>query len=277
MVKVATAQTFVTPDIAANGMAIREIIRAAAGEGARLVVFCEGSLCGYAKAQIATPQDWAGFDWARQEAELREIASLCADLGVFAAVGGTHRLSGPPHNSLYVFSDRGALLTRYDKRFLSNSELQGWYTPGTEPVVFEIDGYRFGCAICIESQFPEVFGAYEELAADAVLFSSYGIPVAFQIALQAHAGLNCLWIAAATPAQKAHKGPAGLIGPDGGWAARCAQANESGFVVTTLDRDDPAYDIPLQKARPWRRRARQGDIYRAQRTDDPRSWNRTGY
>jgi hypothetical protein len=59
------------------------------------------------------------------------------------------------------------------------------------------------CAICIESQFAEVFGEYERLGVDGDLFSSYGIPAYFQIASRAHAGLNCIWISAATPAQKA--------------------------------------------------------------------------
>jgi hypothetical protein len=62
-----------------------------------------------------------------------------------------------------------------DKRFLSNTELGGWYTPGTTPTVFGIEGYRFGCAICIEVQFAEFFAEYERLGVDAVLFASYVI------------------------------------------------------------------------------------------------------
>lgn len=277
--KIAAAQTIVSSDIHANGIAIRTAIVEAAEEGTRLVNFCEGALSGYAKSQIVHPDRWADFDWATQEAELRAIAELCGQLGVFATVGGAHRLSEdhPPHNSLYVLSDRGDLLTRYDKRFLSNSELDRWYTPGAEPTTFQVDGYCFGCAICIESQFPEVFSEYEGLNVDAVLFASYGIPEYFQVALRAHAGLNCIWISAATPVQKAEKGPAGIIGPDGKWAARRPSTPEPGLATAVLDRNDPIYDIPLRKARPWRAKARQGDIYREKRVDHPRSENRSGY
>lgn len=178
MLRIAAAQTVVSPDIAANGSAIRAMIARAAGEGARLINFCEGALSGYAKSQILKQGDWQAFDWAIQEAELRAIAELCGQLRIVAVVGGPHRLGRgyPPHNSLYVFSDTGALLTRYDKRFLSNTELAGWYTPGTEPVMVDVDGYRFGCAICIESQFPEIFSDYERLGVDGVLFASYGLP-----------------------------------------------------------------------------------------------------
>ena len=277
--KIAAAQTFVSADITANGNAIRAMISSAAAEGVRLVNFCEGALSGYAKMQILKQEDWQSFDWTTHQAQLRAIADLCGQLRIFAVIGGAHRLDDgyPPHNSLYVFSDTGSLLTRYDKRYLSNSEIDGWYTPGNKPITFEVDGYRFGCAICIESQFQEVFSEYEHLGVDAVLFSSYGLPTRFQIALRAHAGLNCLWINAATPAQRAAQRPAGILGPDGKWIAQCQERPEPGFAVTVLNRDDPVYNIPLQKARPWRVRARQGDIYREKMTDDPRSGNRSAY
>ncbi|RCK52324.1 hydrolase [Thalassospira profundimaris] len=277
--KIAAAQTAVSKNISTNAALIRQVISDVAQDGVRLVNFCEGALSGYSKAQIACPDDWRSFDWGVYEAELRSIADICGRLGVFAVVGGAHRLSAMklPHNSVYVFSDSGDLLTRYDKRFLSNSEVNGWYTPGTEPIIFEVDGYRFGCAICIESQFPEVFIEYERLGADAVLFSSYGIPEHFQIALRAHAGLNCLWISAATPAQEAHKGSAGIIGPDGKWVALCQTCDDISFTTSVLDRLDPEYDVPLQKARPWRAKARLGEIYREKMTADHRSRNRNGY
>lgn len=277
--KIAAAQTPISSDVSVNAACIRQVISDAAAEGVRLVSFCEGASSGYSKAQIATPDDWQSFDWDRYETELKSIADLCGTLGIFAAVGGAHRLSATdlPHNSLFVFSDTGDLLTRYDKRFLSNSEINGWYTPGADPIVFEVDGYRFGCAICIESQFPEVFMEYERLGVDAVLFSSYGIPEHFQIALRAHAGLNCLWISAATPAQEAHEGAAGIVGPDGKWAELCHTSNDTAFVACVLDRFDPKYDVPLQKARPWRAKARSGEIYREKMVEDIRSRNRSGY
>jgi predicted amidohydrolase len=277
--KIATAQTIVSADIAANGSAIRLMIARAAAGGARIINFCEGALSGYSKFQIPSPDDWARFDWEAQEHELRAIGAVCRQERIVAAVGGAHRLSGghPPHNCLYIVGDDCALLTRYDKRFLSNSELGGWYTPGKDPVVIEVDDYRFGFAICVESQFQEVFLDYERLGVDAVLFSSYGVAEYFQIALRAHAALNCLWITAATPVQKAAKGPAGVIGPDGNWIARCSDAAESDLAIVDMDRNDPAYDIPLGKVRPWRSRARQGDIYRAKMVDDPRNRDRTGY
>jgi len=91
--KIAAAQTVVSSNIAANGSTIRELISSAAGEGVRLINFCEGALSGYAKFQIERQQDWNTFDWTSQEAELSAIAELCARQRVFAVVGGAHRLS----------------------------------------------------------------------------------------------------------------------------------------------------------------------------------------
>jgi predicted amidohydrolase len=263
MIRIAAAQTPVSGDVAENGAVIRTMIAEAAAGGARLVLFCEGALSGYAKAQIKAPGDWQTFDWTQQQRELATIAALCGERSIAAVVGGAHWLpEGRPHNSLYVASPQGKLLTRYDKRFLSHSEISDWYVPGRQPVTFEIDGYRFGCAICIEVQFPEIFAEYERLGVDAVLFASYGITDLFPTLLRAHAGLNCLWIAGATPAQKAHKGPAGIIGPDGNVVAHAAAEPVAAMAIAVLDRTDRAWDVPLNKARPWRRAARQGDIYR---------------
>ncbi|WP_320202149.1 carbon-nitrogen hydrolase family protein [Agrobacterium sp. rho-13.3] len=262
--KIAAAQSIVTNDIAENGRTIRVLIEEAAKQGARLVNFCEGALSGYSKAQIASPEDWHQLDWKSHSAELEAIAQTCKKHGIFAVVGSAHPFNSPhpPHNSQYIVSDSGDLVARYDKRYLSNSELSGWFTPGKQPVTLEIDGYRFGCLTCIEVQFPELFMEYERLDVDAILFSSYGIRNFFQIALRAHAGFNCLWISGATPAQTAPEGPAGIIGPDGKIISHCPAEPRNALAFALIDRDNPAYDGALNKARPWRRAARDGDIYR---------------
>ena len=51
-----------------------------------------------------------------------------------------HPLTPPnrPHNSLYVISDSGAVVDRYDKQYLSHTELTTFYTPGFRSVVVEV-------------------------------------------------------------------------------------------------------------------------------------------
>lgn len=59
-----------------------------------------------------------------------------------------------PHNSLYVVSDYGELVTRYDERLLSNTKISFMYSPGKTAVTFEVDGFRFGCAMAMEVHYP---------------------------------------------------------------------------------------------------------------------------
>jgi predicted amidohydrolase len=272
-IKIATAQCFVTGDVSANAANIVRQIETSAGAGARLISFPEGALSGYVKSEIAS---WDGVDWRGIEMGFDAICRCCASSHAFAVVGSAHKLGDPdrPHNSLYVISDQGELLTRYDKRLLSHSEITDWYTPGTEAITFEVDGYRFGCAICIEAAFPEVFAEYEALGVDAILYSSYGISSISEILLQAHAATNCIWLSASTPAQAASTASSGIAGPDGHWISRCVRSRQQGIALATIDCDDPAYEIPLRRARPWRAATRDGDIYRKAISSHPRSLDR---
>lgn len=252
-IRIAVAQSWIEPDIAANGAHIRALLDQAAGQGAVLTVFPEGALSGYAKAQI---KDWAAVDWARLAEERAAVLAHAERLGVNAVIGTAHPLAGRrPHNSLAILPKD----VRYDKCYLSHTEVTGWYSPGRDAVTFEQAGYRFGLTICIEVQFPELFADYEALGVDVVLHATYGMGPLGDIILQGHAATNCLWIAAATCAN-ADAPASGIIGPDGHWLARCAPG--VGIAVADLDRSDPRFDIALNKARPWRRLARQGQIYR---------------
>ena len=145
-------------------------------------------------------------------------ADLARELGLWVVVGSSHRLTPPhrPHNSLYVISDRGEVATRYDKRFLSHTEITGWHTPGREPCVFEVDGWRFGCALCIEVHFPEVFREYAELGVDCVLFSAYADDPMFGIQAQGYAASHSYWVSVSIPTQMSRGLTSRLIAPTRG-------------------------------------------------------------
>src|SRR5258708_2659554 len=142
-IKIAVAQGRISPDVGENGREIRGLMLRARSEGAAIVHFPEGAMSGCSKAQI---KGWDRFDWGALVGELRSAADLAGELGLWVVVGSSHRLTPPhrPHNSLYVISDRGELATRYDKRFLSHTEINDWHTPGRRPCVFEVGGWRFG-------------------------------------------------------------------------------------------------------------------------------------
>jgi predicted amidohydrolase len=270
--KLATAQIEVSADVRRNGGAIRRLLAKAARSGARLAHFPEGALSGYVKSQI---KSWEAVDWNALREELEQTAETAGKLGIWAVFGANHRLTPPhrPHNSLYIVSDEGKLVGRYDKRFCSNSEINDWYAPGSEPTVFVIDGFRFGCAICIEIHFPELFIEYERLGVDCVLLSAYSRDPIFGVTAQAHAAINNVWHSLSTPTECSAGLASGLVAPDGRFVARC-RAGRSGMTIQTLDRAAPELNIALNKARPWRRMARAGEIYAAHRVVDARSANR---
>lgn len=272
--RIAVAQPTATPDARENGRSTRDMMRRAKEQGARLVHFPEGHLSGYPVEQIRA---WDEVDWPAVREELESVAALAAELDLWVVLGSAHPLSLPnrPHNSLYVISDRGAVVDRYDKRLCSHTETTRFYTPGSGPVVFEVDGFRFGSALCIEVNFPELFAEYERLGVDCLLLSAYPVDSIFETKARAYAAINCYWVSLSVPAQSTHHFRSALIGPDG--ATLVSAGEDADLVVADLDRDAPELHVALNLARPWRAVARAGEIYEERRVSDPRSEVRTGF
>jgi predicted amidohydrolase len=268
-IKIATAQSLISPDVRENGREIRTLMQQARSEGAAIVHFPESAMSGCTKAQI---KSWDQVEWDALGRELEQVASLARELGLWVVVGSCHRLTPPhrPHNSLYVISARGEVATRYDKRFCSHTEITDWYTPGCGCCVFEVEGWRFGCALCIEIQFPEVFLEYCRLDVDCVLFSAYADDPMFGIQAQGYAASHSYWFSLSVPAQMSHALSSRLIAPTGAVQAT-APPSVSGLALNGLDADSPEWEIALRRARPWRAQARDGTIYRSRHVQDPRS------
>jgi predicted amidohydrolase len=254
-VVLATAQPRVTADVSRNGSHIRALIREAKLAGCHLLHLSEGALSGYVRRQI---RSWEQVNWDSVTDEMGSIQELAAELELWVVLGCNHRLDRlRPHNSLYVISNCGKVLARYDKRICSHSELNAWYTPGESPCVFEVQGLRFGCALCIEVNFPELFSEYERLGVDCVLLSSYSRNPMFGTLAQAHAASNCYWLSLSIPAEMSRgSGIASrFVGPTGEVLATCRKGSAT-LTVNSLDPSDARWDVPLRRARPWRARAR---------------------
>lgn len=271
---IAICQPTASADPFLNGAEVRRMLREAAVAGARLAHFPEGFLTGYAGENVST---WADVDWGVVRRELEDVAALAGELGMWVVLGSAHPLTPPhwPHNSLYVISGEGRVVDRYDKRKCSHTELTRFYTPGFEPVVFDVDGCRFGTAICIEVNFPEVFADYDRLGVDCVLLSAYPVDSIFATKARAHAAIHNYWLSLSAPAQTTHLFHSALIGPHGEVLAD--PGGEPGLVVAPLDREDPALRVALELARPWRATARTGEIYQERRVSDERSQVRTEF
>ena len=273
---IAVAQSVIAPDVRENGRRVRDMMSEAKAASCRLVHFPEGALSGYVKSQIT---DWADVDWSALREELDAVAAHAAHLELWTVLGCNHRLTPPnrPHNSLYVISDKGTLVGRYDKRLCSHTELSDWYAPGIESLVFDIDGVRFGLALCIEVQFPELFLDYAKQGVDCMLFSAYSDDPMYGILARAHAATNNFWLSLSIPALPGNRLSSGFIGPDGHFLAKSERNNGDAFVVGRIDRSNPQFDVALNKARPWRAAARSGEIYADRRVKDPRSDDRISF
>lgn len=236
---IAVAQSHVSADTRANGRHVRALMQRAGDRGARLIQFTECALSGRARNHIS---NWHRVDWDAVDEELAETAALACKLGLWTVIGCNHRLPPPnaPHNSLYVISDKGVIVTRYDKRLCASDGSSLWYTPGLASTTFVVDGYRFGCALSTEVHYPELFAAYERLSTDVVLLSSYAEEAIFAIEAQAHAAINALWIGLATAVETSKGLPGGIIGPDGNFLVRNRRTMAS-VVIATIDRTRPEY------------------------------------
>jgi predicted amidohydrolase len=270
--RIAIAQLPITGDAHKNGERVRSAMRKAAKGKARLVQFPEGMLSGYAKNPI---MDWAEVDWQVVHNELTSTMQLAAELKIWVVLGSAHPLTPPrwPHNSLYVISDKGELVTRYDKRIVSHTEVTRFYTPGYEPIVFEVDGFRFGCIICVEINFPELFIEYGKLGIDCLLLSAYPVDAIFSAKARAYAAIHNYWVSMALPSETAPFIQSALIGPDGEVVQ--AAAADQDMIISNLDRSAPQFDIALTKSKPWRMGIAADPRYQVRQLNDPRSVNRT--
>ncbi|OWV77565.1 amidohydrolase [Rhizobium sp. R634] len=284
--RLAVAQTIHADDprdiarLRQSGQEMRRLMRQAREADARLVHFPEGTICAPNKRIMSEvgpkeigASDWRRFEWGVLREELDATRKLARELGLWAVIGSAHQLTAPhrPHSSLYVVSDRGELVTRYDEWLLSNTKISFMYTPGSIPVTFEVDGIRFGCSLGMECHYPEIFAEYERLDVHCVLFSTTGgVPAneaAFAAEAQGHASTNRYWLSFSLSTHPGLADPAvsGIVAPGGRWAAQCPADGTPAIALADID------DNPGDLSRPWRRKARAG-LYEPHRVEgDPRS------
>lgn len=258
--KIATIQSKISENIWENVNEITKLIEKSASLGANLAHFPEGALSGYPKQQI---KSWDQVNWLDLDKAIKKIQNICKSQKINAAFGCNYKYDkdNRPFNSVLLFSDSGQIINRYDKRFCSHSEITDWYTAGTKPITISLNGLKFGIILCIEVNFPELFLEYEKMDVDCILLSTYSESKMFAIQAQGHAACNNYWISFSTPQNMSSVQQSIFIGPDGSVVGQC-KPNHSDITINTIDLKDPDWDIPCNKARPWRRLARTQTIYR---------------
>jgi predicted amidohydrolase len=304
VLSVATCQFAVSADIGANLRQVKRQLGVAAGRGARAVHFGEGALSGYAGSDF---DSFAGFGWDRLAGATAEVAECARQLGVWVVIGSAHRLSGDhkPHNSLYVISDGGQFVERYDKRFCSGSAdgLTGdlaHYSPGQHFSVWDIDGVRCGALICVDYRYPELYREYKQRGVQLMFHSFHAghLPaglvaeigaaigpeharfnpgathtypgITMPAAMTAAAAASHVWISCPNSSARESCWPAFFVRADGITTGRLRR-NVAGVLISVVDTEQDIYD----STKAWRPRAMAGELHSGTLVSDPRSDDRS--
>jgi len=150
-VKIALAQINPTVgDFTGNLEKIVDASRRAAGEGARLTVFSELSICGYPPADFLEKPSFL----ARCRTAVDELAARTGDLPTAVLAGVALPAppdSGKPAVNAAVLVDRGALLLEQHKRLLPFYDVfdeQRYFHAARHQQVVELDGVRLAVSVC---------------------------------------------------------------------------------------------------------------------------------
>jgi len=248
-------------DRAANVAKAKDMVRAAAAEGAQVVLlqelfetpyFCQGQ----SPEHFALAQPFGG------NTLIAEMAALAGQLGVVLPVSFFERAGHAYFNSLAMVDADGTVMGLYRKSHIPDGpgyQEKYYFTPGDTG--FKVWNTRFGvlgCGICWDQWFPETARAMALMGAEALLFpTAIGTepPPAppldsrdhWRRVMQGHAAANYLPLVASNRIGS-ERGQAGeltfygssfIADPTGALAAELGRAEE-GIVTARFDLDELA-------------------------------------
>jgi predicted amidohydrolase len=264
LLKVAAVQLNSTADIAANMATADRLTRAAAADGARLIVLPEKwTALGRDEDLRAGAQtlDGPAIAWARElarELRIELVAGSIIEQRAKSASSPTQDpadrgASGAPLANTSVHVDpHGEPRAVYRKLHMFDVEVDGRTyresavtAPGAEIVTSTTaDGVELGLAICYDLRFPELFAALARRGARIVaLPSAFTLPTTrdhWEILLRARAIENEVFVIAANqvgahPGGNRSGGRSLIVDPWGTVLARAADGDGEGWIAAELD------------------------------------------
>ena len=176
--KVAIIQLESKLEPSVNLASIRRFMKQAREEGVR-AVFLPEVFYSISNGLTATPYlvEDGNEHW-------REIQKLATEFSTYLLGGSVATLvDGKILNRSYNFAPDGTEMGRYDKTHLFACDLSKHpsaqvidegkiYTAGAKPLLIDVEGWKFGVAICFDLRFPELFRWYSSQGATALTISS---------------------------------------------------------------------------------------------------------
>lgn len=224
---------------------VERCLAQAASQGARIVCFPEAYLPGLRGQDFEVPP----FDAAEEQRVLEAVSAMVRTHGVAAIVGLEHPSAEGRQIAAAVFDAEGRLLGMQTKTQIDPSE-DRFYVPGSGRRVFEVEGLRFGVAICHEGwRYPEtvrwaaVRGAHivfhpQHTGSDqqGVRLTEWGSPVApyYEKAMLMRSIENTIYFASVNYALRFQESATSLIAP-AGLCQAFLPYGEEGVLVQPID------------------------------------------
>jgi 5-aminopentanamidase len=158
---VAAAQAeSVSGDVAGNAATAADLVREAAGDGARVAVLPELFLPGYDLAGLADDTDRDVVDPAG-DPRLDPLRTACRETATVTFVGASVRSGSRRTIGVLAVDATGGVRHAYDKQHPLSVESR-IFEPGTDRTVVTVDGWPLGLAVCYDGCFPEHARAYAD-------------------------------------------------------------------------------------------------------------------
>ncbi|MEO7458187.1 MAG: carbon-nitrogen hydrolase family protein [Gemmatimonadaceae bacterium] len=240
-----------------DGLArIESLVVDAAAHEAAIVCFPEAYLPGLRGQDFEVPP----FTPADQARALRVVSQVARDNSIAIILGMERLTDAKPQVASWVFDAKGELLGVQTKNQVDPSEEQ-FYAPGTTRKVFEVNGVKFGIAICHEGwRYPETVRWAARRGAKIVFhpqitghqqkgvrLTEFGSPAApyYEKAMICRSIENGIYFASVNYALPFQESATALIGPSGELQAYLPYGDE-GVLVQHID---PAAATGLLAAR----------------------------
>jgi NAD+ synthetase len=152
-------------DLAGNAAKILQYAGRARQQGAQLLLAPELALCGYPPEDLLLRP---GFNRACMQT-LEELAGQVS--GIALVLGHPHEQGGKLYNAASLLRD-GEVAATYHKHALPNYSVfdeERYFDCGSEPVIFEMEGIRFGINICADVWEPDAARIAREAGAQVLL------------------------------------------------------------------------------------------------------------